>query len=188
MSENKPVAAPFDKLRANEINLGFPSDAVGKSDGQQVDHAVEAASDSVTPGKLDFYSIPVVGIGASAGGLGAFKEFFGGMPSGHKPGMAFVLVQHLSPEHQSLLSELIRQYTSMPVFEVVDAMMIAIDSVYVIPPGLDMALVNGCLRLSEPLEPPLHRLPINFFSAHWRKASASVPSVLCSQVPAVMAV
>lgn len=59
-------------------------------------------------------SFPIVGIGASAGGLSAFEAFFSGMPADIDPGMAFVLVQHLAPDHKSILAELIRRYTSMP--------------------------------------------------------------------------
>ncbi|MDP3291775.1 MAG: chemotaxis protein CheB, partial [Sulfuricurvum sp.] len=62
----------------------------------------------------------VVGIGASAGGLTAFEAFFSGIPSDTHPDMAFVLVQHLAPEHTSILSEIIRKYTTMDVFEVSD--------------------------------------------------------------------
>ncbi len=54
---------------------------------------------------------PIVGIGASAGGLAAFEAFFSGMPADTDPGMAFVLVQHLAPDHNSILTELIRRYT-----------------------------------------------------------------------------
>jgi hypothetical protein len=62
-----------------------------------------------------FFSFPIVGVGASAGGLAAFEAFFSGMPA--DPGMAFVLVQHLAPDRKSILSELIRRYTRMDVFE-----------------------------------------------------------------------
>lgn len=63
-------------------------------------------------------SFPIVGIGASAGGLAAFQSFFTGMPADHDPGMAFVLVQHLAPDHASILTELIQRYTRMQVLEV----------------------------------------------------------------------
>ena len=65
---------------------------------------------------------PIVGIGASAGGLAAFEAFFSGMPPDADPGMAFVLVQHLAPDHKSILADLIRRCTRMQVFEVEDAM------------------------------------------------------------------
>ncbi len=106
---------------------------------------------------------PIVGIGASAGGLTAFEAFFSGMPADVDPGMAFVLVQHLAPDKKSLLADLIRRYTRMPVFEVEDDMVVHINCVYTIPPNCDMALLNGTLRLFEPTAPRYQRLPIDFF-------------------------
>ncbi|MCM2314068.1 MAG: PAS domain-containing protein [Thermoanaerobaculia bacterium] len=108
-------------------------------------------------------AFPIVGIGASAGGLGAFEQFFSGMPQGVASGMAFVLVQHLAPDHKSLLSELVRRYTSMKVLEVEDGMLVEPDSTYIIPPNRDMALQDGRLRLFEPASPRGQRLPIDFF-------------------------
>lgn len=106
---------------------------------------------------------PVVGIGASAGGLAAFEAFFSGMPTDADPGMAFVLVQHLAPDHKSILSELIRRYTRMQVFEIEDGMAVQINCVYIIPPNHDLAFLNGTLQLLEPLEPRGQRLPIDYF-------------------------
>ncbi len=108
-------------------------------------------------------SCPVVGVGASAGGLAAFEAFFSGMPRDKDPGMAFVLVQHLAPDHESLLAELVRRYTRMKVFEVKDGMAIRPNCVYIIPPNRDLALLNGALHLLEPAEPHGHRLPIDSF-------------------------
>jgi two-component system CheB/CheR fusion protein len=106
---------------------------------------------------------PVVGIGASAGGLAAFEGFFKGMPADTDPGMAFVLVQHLAPDHKSILSDLVRRYTRMQVFEVEDGMVVQANCAYIIPPGRDMAFLNGTLQLLEPSEPRGQRLPIDFF-------------------------
>lgn len=108
-------------------------------------------------------NFPIVGIGASAGGLAAFESFFSGLPADVDSEMAYVLVQHLSPEHKSILSELISHYTSMKVFEVKDGMAVQPNCVYVIPPGQDMAILNGILQLFEPTELHGHRLPINYF-------------------------
>jgi len=72
-------------------------------------------------------SFPIVGIGASAGGLSAFEAFFSGMPADSDPGMAFVLVQHLAPDHKSILADLIRRYTRMQVFEVEDGMSVRVN-------------------------------------------------------------
>jgi len=106
---------------------------------------------------------PVVGIGASAGGLKAFEAFFSGMPADTDPDMAFVLVQHLAPDHKSILTELIRRYTRMKVFEVEDGMEVKPNCAYIIPPKRDMAFVNGTLQLMEPSSQRGLRLPIDFF-------------------------
>ncbi|MGV7931372.1 MAG: chemotaxis protein CheB [Spirochaetota bacterium] len=108
-------------------------------------------------------SFPIVGIGASAGGLAAFEAFFSGMPAGAEPGIAFVLVQHLAPDHKSILAELVRRYTPMRVFEVQDGMIVEPNCAYIIPPGYDMAFFNGALQLFEPSAPRGQRLPIDFF-------------------------
>lgn len=105
---------------------------------------------------------PIVGIGAFAGGLAAFEAFFSGMPATIEPGMAFVLVQHLAPDHHSILTELLRRYTRMKVSEVEDGMEVQINCVYIIPPSCDMAFLNGTLQLLEPAEPRGHRLPVDF--------------------------
>jgi two-component system CheB/CheR fusion protein len=106
---------------------------------------------------------PIVGIGASAGGLAAFHAFFSAMPAGPDPGMAFVLVQHLAPDHKSILSELVKRYTRMKVFEVADGMTVKPNNAYIIPPNRDMAFLNGALQLLEPAAPRGQRLPIDFF-------------------------
>ena len=105
---------------------------------------------------------PIVGIGASAGGLAAFESFFSGMPHNAEPNMAFVLVQHLAPDHQSILTELVQRYTRMTVFEVEDGMEVQINCAYIIPLNRDKAFLNGSLQLLEPAEPRGHRLPIDF--------------------------
>ena len=119
--------------------------------------AVEPPSGHDAPG------CPIVGIGASAGGLAAFEAFFSGMPADTDPGMAFVLVQHLAPDHKSILTELVKRYTRMQVFEVEDGMAVKPNCAYIIPPNRDMAFLNGTLQLLEPAAPRGHRLPIDFF-------------------------
>ena len=112
------------------------------------------------PPKQDF---PIVGIGASAGGLAAFEKFFSAIPNRTETGMAFVLVQHLDPNHKSILTDLIGRYTQMPVYEIKDGMVVQPDCVYVIPPNHDLVLEYGTLQLLEPAEPRGHRLPIDLF-------------------------
>ena len=91
--------------------------------------------------------VRVAGIGASAGGLEAFTRLLHHLPS--DTGMAFVLVQHLNPDHKSILAELLARETSLPVVEASDGLALAADSVYVIPAGKDMTLDHGLLRLAH---------------------------------------
>ncbi|MDD2540197.1 MAG: chemotaxis protein CheB [Desulfuromonadaceae bacterium] len=106
---------------------------------------------------------PIVGIGASAGGLAAFEAFFSGMPADKDPDMAFVLVQHLAPDHKSILADLVRRYTRMQVSEVEDGVAVQPNCAYIIPPGYDMAVLNGTFQLLAPSSPRGQRLPIDFF-------------------------
>jgi len=106
----------------------------------------------------------IVGLGASAGGLDAFTSFFDNMPP--ESGMAFVLVQHLDPEHKSLLAELLSKHTPMPVVEAENGMTVAANQVFVIPPNATMTIGNGILHVERPAPPREHRCPINtFFTA-----------------------
>ncbi len=108
-------------------------------------------------------NFPIVGVGASAGGLAAFEAFFSGMPADKDPNMAFVLVQHLAPDHKSILTELVRRYTRMQVSEAEDGVVVQPNCAYIIPPNRDMAFLNGTLQLLEPSSPRGQRLPIDFF-------------------------
>ncbi|PKL73981.1 MAG: chemotaxis protein CheR [Methanobacteriales archaeon HGW-Methanobacteriales-2] len=105
--------------------------------------------------------LPVVAIGASAGGLDALKKFFTAMSP--DPGMAFVLVQHLDPTHESTLADLMSRYTPLKVVQARDGMKVESDYLYIIPPNKDMGLMNRTIQLMEPVEPHGMRLPINFF-------------------------
>ena len=108
-------------------------------------------------------AFPIVGLGASAGGLAAFQAFFSGLTNLPDPGMAFVLVQHLAPDHKSILTELIRRTTRLPVTEIEEGMVIQANGVYVIPPNQDLACLNGTLHLLPRLEPHGRPLPVDFF-------------------------
>ncbi|NIP79895.1 MAG: PAS domain-containing protein, partial [Gemmatimonadetes bacterium] len=90
--------------------------------------------------------VPVVGLGASAGGLAAAEDFFRGLPG--EPGMAFVVVQHLAPDHESEMAELLQNHTALPVSQAEDGERVRADHVYTIPPGRQLTLENGRLRLS----------------------------------------
>lgn len=108
-------------------------------------------------------NFPIVGIGSSAGGLAAFEAFFSKMPANSNPGMAFVLVPHLARDHKSILSDLIRRYTTMQVIDVVDGLRVEANCTYIIPPNRDMSLSRGKLLLFEPVHTRGLRLPIDFF-------------------------
>ena len=128
----------------------------------QMPGAVMATAPGPAPGALDGH-FPIVGIGASAGGLAAFDAFLSAIPQDTESGMAFVLVQHLSPDHKSILSELCKRYTHMQVYEVKDGLEVQPNRLYIIPPSSDMALLDGRLHLLEPAAPRGLRLPIDFF-------------------------
>jgi two-component system CheB/CheR fusion protein len=103
----------------------------------------------------------IVGIGASAGGLAAFNSFLANMPA--HPGMGFVLVQHLDPQHKSLLVELLAANSPMPVHTASDGVVVQKDCVYVIPPDATLTISDGALRLATPAPARQQRRPIDSF-------------------------
>ena len=106
-------------------------------------------------------AFPIVGIGASAGGLEALEQFLARVPPGS--GMAFVIVQHLDPTHKGIMPELLQRATGMKVIQVKDRTTVRADCVYVIPPNKDMSILHGVLHLLAPSSPRGLRLPIDFF-------------------------
>ena len=134
--------------------------------------------ESIAPPKSSF---PIVAIGASAGGLEAYKEFFHALPS--DTGMAFVLIQHLDPSHESMLTEIIAKSTKMPVEEVKSGVSIKPNCVYVIPPNALMAVAGGIFQLSPRGQTPGRHLAVNFFMrslAQERKSGAiAMTGVTC---------
>lgn len=104
----------------------------------------------------------VVGVGASAGGLKALQAFFQALPD--TPGMIFVVIVHLSPEHESIMAELLQPHTKMRVVQVRNRIEVESDYVYVIPPGKRLLALDGFLDLADFEEPRGRRAPIdNFF-------------------------
>jgi two-component system, chemotaxis family, CheB/CheR fusion protein len=106
-------------------------------------------------------SFPVVGVGASAGGIDALRTFFGA--SSPDSGMAYVVIQHLSPEHDSMMAEILSRSTTMPVLQIEAGMRVEPNHVYVIRPGYTVTLRGGELHLGEPVEKRGHRRPIDDF-------------------------
>src|SRR6476660_8788947 len=106
-------------------------------------------------------SFPVVGLGASAGGLDAFRRLLAVLPPG--TGMAFILIQHLDPTHASMMVDLLAGHTPLKVQQAADGMPLEREHVYLIPPGAYLSIRGGALRLSEPQERHGARLPFDFF-------------------------
>ncbi len=104
---------------------------------------------------------PVVGIGASAGGLEALREMLA--RARFPTGMAFVIVQHLDPNHESMLAQLLDRHTELAVHQCEGGERIAGDRVYIIPPGRGLAIQNGVLELTQFVQPRGLRRPIDDF-------------------------
>jgi two-component system CheB/CheR fusion protein len=118
------------------------------------DHAERALADlidNVVP-THGYQMTPLVGLGGSAGAIAALQAFFHAMPP--DSGQAFVVILHLSPEHESTLPEILQRCTTMPVVQVSGSVRAAPDTVYVIPPGKLIKSLDGSLTLSdEPASP-----------------------------------
>jgi two-component system, chemotaxis family, CheB/CheR fusion protein len=135
-------------------------------DEQKKDEPDNFVSDSSTEQNAPTHeepikAFPIVGIGASAGGLAAFEALFTHISV--DSGMAYVVIQHLSASQKSILPEILQRYTSMPIHEVTDGIEVKPDCVYVIPPGCDLALVDGHLMILKPNSEHPYRLSIDFF-------------------------
>jgi two-component system, chemotaxis family, CheB/CheR fusion protein len=127
-AEQKTAKVAVKKNRAQKARK--PA-ATGKRDSQE-------ASDNLI----------VVGIGASAGGLEAFKHMLPGLPA--NANMAFVIVQHLDPKHRSMMASLLDRHTSMNVLEIVDGQQVEANQVYITPQGRDVKILGNALHLSKP--------------------------------------
>lgn len=123
-------------------------------------NGISASAEENQP-KADDPTFLVVGVGASAGGLSAFETFFDTLPD--EPNMAFVVIQHLDPHHESELAEILQKHTKMVVSQVKDQEPVRPNAVYIIPPGLSLAISDGILHLAEPDEPHGQRAPIDLF-------------------------
>ena len=121
----------------------------------------KSKSKRVTRVKAHDKSFPIVGIGASAGGLEALEGFISSIPD--DANIAFVGIQHLAPKYKSIMPELLKKYTKMKIFVAADGMKIVPCCVYLNPPNRDVAIINGRLQLIEPVERHGARLPIDFF-------------------------
>jgi two-component system, chemotaxis family, CheB/CheR fusion protein len=114
------------------------------------------------------HPVPIVGIGASAGGVEALGGFFRGLDA--KPGLGFVIVTHLSPDRESMMHEIVARYTKMKVYVAADGAQVATNTVHVLPPDAVISIAEGRLQV--------HRLGANggrstSFSARWPRTAAN---------------
>jgi two-component system CheB/CheR fusion protein len=131
----------------------------------------EPEENAIEPGKLAKFNLtevkrvgikfPVVGLGCSAGGVGALETFFRNMPD--NTGIAFVVVTHLDPNKKAMMAEVLQRFTRMDVLEITDGIRLKPNTVFVIPPNKDISLLQGNLLLLEPVELRGLRLPIDHF-------------------------
>ncbi|HSV78307.1 MAG TPA: chemotaxis protein CheB [Ramlibacter sp.] len=115
-----------------------------QADATQQDLADQV--DDIVPSS-GYRKVPVVGLGGSAGSIEALQAFFTTMPA--RSGLAFVVVIHLSPDHESILSELLQRCTGMKVVKVDGTLPVEADTVYVIPPGKVLQAEDGELKLAQ---------------------------------------
>lgn len=141
-ADKKPKGNPFMKKKKLTIGEKIPPPSI----------------EGLIPPESRF---PIVGIGASAGGLEALELFFGNMPKAN--GMAFVVIQHLDPNHVGIMPELLQRITPMKVFQASDQQEVHPNCVYVIPPNKSLSILNGALHLFDPVEMRGLRLPIDIF-------------------------
>ena len=133
--------------------------AVKKKPAKQTKVAANAKKTLIKPKKTNDF--PVVGLGASAGGLEALEAFFSHMP--FDSGMGFVIIQHLSPKHKSIMASLLAKDTKMKVLEIKDGMKVKPDHVYLNPPNKNVIIINGALQLMDPVKTGGINLPIDSF-------------------------
>ena len=159
MAEKK--AAPTKVAKKTRAKTSGSKGVTAHKKVEKIDPQIKSLLRKAPAKEAESEKVPVVGIGASAGGLEAFEQFFTNMPA--DTGIAFVLIQHLDPKHKSILTDLVQRYTRMKVAEVEDGMVLEPNSVYVIPPNRYMAIFDAKLHLMEPSPPAGLRTPIDFF-------------------------
>jgi len=130
-------------------------------------------------GKENRLAFPVIGLGASAGGLEALERFFEAVSE--NSGAAYVVVAHLDPTHISLMPELLQKHTKIATVQIKDGMSVESDHLYIIPPNCNLSILNGRLQLLELPEKRSSNLPIDhFFKALAQDRGSSAVAVILS--------
>jgi two-component system, chemotaxis family, CheB/CheR fusion protein len=155
-SKEGSASPPKPAIAAPEEIASKSERALSNESAEQVPAVV-----SELPERSPSRPFPIVGIGASAGGLEAFTSFLKALPA--DTGMAFVLVQHMDPAHESLLNRLLEKDTAMPVIQVRDGMVVKANHVYVIPPNTEMTIHESRLRLAARAGGEIRHTPIDTF-------------------------
>jgi two-component system, chemotaxis family, CheB/CheR fusion protein len=132
---------------------------VRKKPAKQTNAAADPKEPTTKPKVTNVF--PIVGLGASAGGLEALETFLSHMPP--DSGMGFVIIQHLSPRHKSIMGSLLAKDTQMKVLEIKDGMKVKPNHVYLNPPNKDVTIINGALQLMDPVKTGGINLPIDSF-------------------------
>jgi two-component system CheB/CheR fusion protein len=141
------MAVPKRK-QETEKGKGLAKKATGSRDaGQRRKKKALSGIEIIRPVKSDRDDFYIAGIGASAGGLEAFQEFFTHMPS--DSGMSFVLVPHLDPAHKSIIGDILKKYTEMNILHAEDRIKVLPNCVYLIQPDKNIAALNGSLQLKK---------------------------------------
>ncbi len=146
--------------------MAAPPDPAPEFDLQTAERAVDqeeevsAEIDDTIPTR-GFHTLPVVGLGGSAGGLAALQRFF--KSAGEKTGAAYVVILHLAPEHESSAAEILQRSTRMPVIQVTTRVHVELDHVYVIPPGKHLSMNDGELILSDLTQARGRRVTVDIF-------------------------
>jgi len=163
---DQPGARPAAPARPPEKKKpGKPASKPGGAQAKAAQSRAKAKAAAPLPPppaeKIPEPLFPIVGIGASAGGLEAFTHFLHNLPP--DTGMGFVLIQHMAPRAHSMLPEILAKATPMPVTEVRDRMKVEPNRIYVTPPDIEMALKQGVLRLIPRPEPRAQHRPVDAF-------------------------
>jgi two-component system CheB/CheR fusion protein len=156
--ENAQEGTPQEST--GQVKAGPP--ALSEPDSQH--KALPAQQPAKVP-KKESKAFPVVGIGASAGGLEPLEAFFANIPTDKLTdlNMAFVVLQHLSPNHKSIIGEILKKDTDLPINEIRDGMNVEPNTVYFNPPDKEVGLFQGVFHLMDPPEPRHIRMPIDYF-------------------------
>jgi len=155
---NQARQHPVEKAMSNAHSESQAKQGPASQKTSRARKRKKAATSDQDGGKATF---PIVGIGASAGGLEAFTELLNEIPT--DTGMAFVLIQHLDPTHESMLTDLLSRATSMSVTEATDQLTVQPDHIYVIPPDTNLGILHGALQLMPRGEQRKQHLPIDYF-------------------------